>query len=136
MVRRAGVEKTITNAISHATCTTAHDLQAAAIVTVTETGETARSISKFRPSSPIIGCTTDKRTLRQLNLSWGVTPVLIKKTTNTDDLFAAAAKCALGTKIVKGTDIIVLTAGVPIGISGTTNILKVVTAGEAMAHSG
>ena len=69
----------VTNAISHATCTTAHDLGAAAVVTVTKSGKTARMISKYRPQAPIIGCTTSPHVCRQMNLSWGVTPLLIRK---------------------------------------------------------
>ena len=68
-----------TNAISHATCTTAHDLGATAIITVTKSGKTARMISKYRPMSPIIGCSTDPQVCRQLNLSWGVTPLLVEE---------------------------------------------------------
>ena len=64
----------MTDAISHASCTTAHDLGAAAILTVTKTGTTARMLSKFRPQCPIIACTTSEKTRRQLSLSWGVTP--------------------------------------------------------------
>jgi len=125
----SAIEKNVTNAISHAACTTALDIQAIAIVTVTESGETARMISKFRPPCPIIGCATDEQTRRQLNLSWGVTPLLSEKMTNTDDLFANAVKHALKSGIVKKGDLVVLTAGVPVGVSGTTNIIKVATAG-------
>jgi len=131
-IRRSNIEKSITNAISHATCTSAHDLGAAAIITVTKSGNTARMISKFRPGTPIIGCTPDEKTLRQLNMSWGVTPVLIGDKTNTDDLFADAVRSALNTGIVKEGDLVVLTAGVPVGMSGTTNILKVSIVGESL----
>jgi len=130
----ACVEKNTTDAISHATCTTAHDLGAAAIITVTETGATARMISKFRPACPIIGCTTDDMTLRQLMLSWGVIPAKAKKTTNTDDLFADALRCAVDTGVVKTGDLAVITAGVPVGVRGTTNILKVVIVGDVLVR--
>jgi pyruvate kinase len=129
-LRRSHVEKSITNAISHATCTTAQDLGAAAIITVTKAGNTARMISKFRPNSPIIGCTPEEKTLRQLNLAWGVKPVLIGDKTNTDDLFADAVRSAMDTGIVKKGDLVVLTAGVPVGLSGNTNILKIVIADD------
>jgi pyruvate kinase len=119
-------EKSVTDAISHATCSTAYDLRAAAIITVTETGFTARMISKFRPSCPIIGCSPYDQTFRQLNLSWGVVPVKMEKPANTDELFENAVKCATETGIVKKSDLVVITAGVPVGVSGTTNILKVV----------
>jgi pyruvate kinase len=80
----------VTNAISHATCTTAHDLDASAILTLTVSGTTARMISKFRPACPIIGCTTDEKVWRQLNMSWGVTPVLFEEKQTSDELFGCA----------------------------------------------
>jgi len=126
------VNKNITDAISHATVTTAHDLSAAAIITVTETGNTARMISKFRPACPIIGCTPDEQTCRQMNLSWGVVPAMAEKTDNTDDLLTNAVKCAVDTGIVKRGDLVVLAAGVPVGISGSTNIMKVVIVGDVL----
>ena len=126
------VEKNITDAISHATCTTAHDLEAAAIITVTETGNTARMISKFRPACPIISCTNDERSWRQLNLSWGVVPAMVKKLETTDELFENAVKSAVATGVVKTGDLVVITAGVPVGISGTTNTLKVVIVGDVL----
>jgi len=129
----ANIEKNVTNAISHATCTTAYDLNAAAIITVTQSGETARMISKFRPFCPIIGCATDEKTRRHLNLSWGVVPVMLEKKTNTDALFASAVDSAVNTGIVKKGDLVILTAGVPVGVSGNTNILKVVVIGEPMS---
>lgn len=117
--------KDITNAISHATVTTAHDLAANAIITVTKTGTTARMISKYRPNCPIIGCTTDETILRQLNLSWGITPVLVDEKNNTDELFDHAIDVAKSKKLINNGDLVVITAGVPLGTSGTTNLLKV-----------
>ena len=84
----------VTNAISHATCTTAHDLGAKAIVTVTKGGGTARQLSKFRPLYPIVGCTTQEHVWRQLNLSWGVVPMLIDEVEDTDVLFDRAVDAA------------------------------------------
>jgi len=123
--REQAENKDITNAISHATVTTAHDLDATAIITVTKTGATARMISKYRPTCPIIGCTTDETILRQLNLSWGVIPVLVEEKTNTDELFDHAIITAKQKNILKNDDLVVITAGVPLGMSGTTNLLKV-----------
>ncbi|MCL2492661.1 MAG: pyruvate kinase [Clostridiales bacterium] len=128
----AAANQNITDAISHATVTTAHDLSAAAIITVTESGNTARMISKFRPGCPIIGCTPDEQTYRQLNLSWGVTPAMTERTEITDDLMENAVKCAVDTGIVKNGELVVLAAGVPVGISGSTNILKVVIVGDVL----
>lgn len=123
--REQAENKDITNAISHATVTTAHDLDANAIITVTKTGTTARMISKYRPTCPIVGCTTDETILRQLNLSWGIIPVLVEEKTNTDELFDHAIETAKTKKLLKNDDLIVITAGVPLGMSGTTNLLKV-----------
>lgn len=123
--RTMNENKTITNAISHATVTTAHDLNARAIITVTKTGTTARMISKFRPLSPIIGCTTSVKVWRQLNLSWGVTPLMCEEKDNTDALFDHAAQVTAHNGFVRKGDTVVITAGIPLGISGTTNMLKV-----------
>ena len=114
----------VTNAISHATCTTAMDLSAAAIVTVTQSGHTARMISRFRPACPIIATTSSSRVQRQLALSWGVTPFLVKEASNTDELFEVGEAKALESGYVHNGDLVVITAG-PIGISGTTNTMKV-----------
>ncbi len=121
-----------TNAISHATCTTALDLRAAAIITVTQSGHTARMISRFRPACPIIATTIDRRVLRQLSLSWGVLPYLVDKAVSTDEMFDMGVDKALESKMVNNGDLVVITAGVPIGISGTTNILKVHIVGKVL----
>lgn len=118
--------ETITDAISHATCLIALNMHAAAIVTVTKSGTTAKMISRFRPYMPIIACTPDASTYRQLSLSWGVTPVLIGEERITDVLFEHAVDASLDTGIISKGDLVVLTAGVPLSISGTTNLIKVV----------
>lgn len=117
----------VAGAISHATVTTAHDLDAAAIITVTKGGETARLISKYRPMFPIISCTTEAMVQRQMNLSWGVYPLVIAEETNTDDLFRHAVDAACLAGYTEPGDLVVITAGVPLGVSGTTNLLKVET---------
>ena len=122
----------VTNAISHATCTTAHDLGAKAIVTVTKGGGTARQLSKFRPLYPIVGCTTQEHVWRQLNLSWGVVPMLIDEVEDTDVLFDRAVDAAERTGLVHSGDLVVITAGVPLGISGTTNMMKVHVVGHVL----
>ena len=122
----------VTNAISHATCTTAHDLGAKAIVTVTKGGGTARQLSKFRPMYPIVGCTTQEHVWRQLNLSWGVVPMLIDEVEDTDVLFDRAVDAAERTGLVHSGDLVVITAGVPLGISGTTNMMKVHVVGHVL----
>lgn len=122
----------VTNAISHATVTTAHDLGAKAIITVTKSGKTARMISKYRPLSPIISCSSNPVVCRQLNLSWGVTPVAVEEKDNTDILFDHSVSRALKSELVSNGDLVVITAGVPIGISGTTNLLKVHIVGDIL----
>lgn len=117
----------ITNAISHATVTTASDLTAQAILTVTKSGATARMISKYRPTSPIIGCTTSETVCRQMNLSWGVTPILCEEKDNTDELFQHAIETARKAGLVVSGDVVVITAGIPLGKAGTTNMVKVET---------
>ncbi len=123
----------ITNAISHATCTTAIDLNAAAIITVTQSGKTARMISKYRPDCNIIGGSMHQKVCRQLNLSWGVTPLEIQKKDDANELFEHAVDMASKAGLVDMGDITVITAGVPLGVSGTTNILKVHVAGHILA---
>lgn len=124
----------VTNAISHATCTTALDLKAAAIITVTQTGNTARMISRFRPSCPIIATTVCPKVQRQLSLSWGVVPYLVKMVTTTDEMFDSGVEKALESGLVENGDLVVITAGVPVGVSGTTNILKVHIVGKVLVQ--
>lgn len=117
--------KDITSAISHATVTTSHDLNASAIITVTKSGTTARMISKFRPYTSIVGATIDDKVWRQLNLSWGVTPVKCEVKNNTDELFDHAVEVTYKAGLIQKGETVVITAGIPLGISGTTNMLKV-----------
>ncbi len=125
-------QKDVTSAISHATCTTAHDLGAVAIMTVSKTGLTARMISKFRPACPIISGTTDRKVLHQMALSWGVIPIMLEVKKSTDDLFEHVVSTAEKRGLVKSGDIAVITAGIPLGVSGTTNMLKVHLVGDVL----
>lgn len=122
----------VTNAISHATCTTANDLNAAAIITVTKSGKTARMISKYRPNCPIIGCSTYDYVCRQLNMSWGVIPLKIGEECSTDDLFDHAVEATEKAGYVSPGEVTVITAGVPLGVSGTTNLIKVHVVGHVL----
>ena len=124
----------VTNAISHATCTTAMDLNAAAIITVSKTGRTARMISKFRPDCPIVACSMVDRINRQLNLCWGVIPVMMEEKKTTEELFQTAIETAQKCGHVKQGDLAVITAGVPVGVAGTTNMLKVQLVGNILAR--
>ena len=116
----------ITTAISHATCTTAADLNATAIITVTMSGFTAGMVPRFKPGCTIIGCSVNPRVCRQLNLLWGVEPLLIEKKDTAGDLFEEATLQAKKAGLIKEGDVVVLTAGVPLGITGTTNMLRVI----------
>ena len=119
-------KKTITTAIAHATCHTAMNLEASAIITVTLSGFTAEAVSRFKPDCPIIGCTMFDRIANQLNLLWGVRPLLIKEEENAEDLFTDAVKEAKKAGYVKDGDRVVITAGVPMGVTGNTNMIRVV----------
>ncbi len=122
----------VTNAISHATCMTAQDLKAAAIITVTKSGKTARMLSRYRPQTPIIGCSPEIKSCRHLNLAWGVTPLLIDEKQSTDELFDHALNVTHKNKLVDYGNIVVITGGFPLGISGTTNMLKVQIVGNVL----
>lgn len=121
-----------TNAISRATCTTAEDLKASAIITATSSGYTSKAVSKFRPQSPIIAATTSEKVMRKLALVWGVYPVLSKKSENTDEVIDMSIHSAMMKGYVKEGDLIVITAGIPVGVSGTTNLIKVHTIGKVL----
>lgn len=122
----------VTSAISHATCTTAADLKAAAIVAVSKSGRTVSRIAKYLPVCPIIGCTTDERVYRQLNLLWGVTPVVMEEANTADELFDHAVELAEQKGLIVRGELVVIAAGVPVGLSGTTNMMKVQIAGNAL----
>ncbi len=128
--RRTEINNSVAEAIAHATVTTAHDLNAKAIITVSLCGQTARLISKYRPSCPIIGCTMSEVVCRQMNMSWGVIPYIIDRKTNTDELFDAAVETAEKHNLVEDGDLVAITAGVPLGVSGTTNLMKVEKVGK------
>ena len=124
----------ITNAVCDAACTTARDLKAKAIIAVTKHGQTARRMSKFRPREPIVAATPVAKTFNQLALSWGVYPVLAKLQNTMNDLFLHAIDCAKQIDIVKNGDLIVMAAGNPLGISGTTNLMKVEIVGNKILY--
>ncbi len=124
--RKYSADLDVTTAISHATCTTAMDLKAAAIITVTISGFTAEMISRYKPECPIIACSVSPRVCRQLGLCWGVTPVWIARENTADDLFGEAVKAVKEAGYVKAGDKVVLTAGLPLGVSGKTNMIHVV----------
>lgn len=118
-----------TNAVSDAACTMAKDLSAKAIIALTKFGETARKMSKFRPSEPVVAATPEQKTFHQLALSWGVYPVVAKYQSTSDALFQHAIDCAKQIDMVEDGDTVVIAAGIPLDMSGNTNILKVETVG-------
>lgn len=133
METRDGVN--VSTAISHATVSAAMDLGAAAIITVTKTGTTARMISRYRPECPIITFTPSEVTLRQSALSWGVIPLMAEETmTSTDDLINHAVQKATEAGLLANGDLVVITAGVPLGVAGTTNLMKVHIVGDMLVN--
>ena len=115
----------VTTAISYATCTTAMHLGAEAIITVTMSGFTAGMISRYKPGSRIIGCSVNPRVCRQMALLWGVTPMLMTKEDNTEDLFEETVMLAKRQGLIHDNNRVVLTAGIPLGVSGSTNMIRV-----------
>ncbi len=122
----------VTDAISYATCTTAMDLGASAIITATSSGHTARMVSKFRPGPNIIAATTNEYVKRQLSLSWGVYSMLMDELEGTDDIINLSVMEALKENRIQPGELVVITAGVPVGVSGTTNLIKVHVASEIL----
>ena len=112
----------VTDAICHATCTTALDLKAKAIISVTKSGRSAKMVSRYKPDCDIVACAMDEKVCRQLNLAWGVTPLLLDEQKEVFDLFDEAVAVAAKEKGLQKGDTVVITSGVPIGMSGTTNM--------------
>lgn len=126
------ISNTTTNAIGKSTCTIAQDLNASAIITATTSGFTSRAISKFRPKCLIVAATPSEKVRRQLNLEWGVKSVLVEDFTDTDAMIQGSLKKTIEQKLVNPGDKVILTAGVPVGLSGSTNLIKVETIAEIL----
>ncbi|WP_425538113.1 pyruvate kinase [Microaceticoccus formicicus] len=131
--RKDWVINTTTNSISRSSCYIAEQLGAAAILTATATGGTPKHIAKFRPHAPIIAATYTEEVMRSLSLVWGVFPVLSKKTELTDEVIESSIHSALNAGYVKEGNLIVITAGIPVAVGGTTNLIKVHTVGDIVA---
>ena len=123
----------VSDATAHAACLTARDVNAAAIVTVSESGNTARLLSKYRPSQPIIACVMDEQVQRQLSVSWGITPLMMDLATSTDELIEKSTALAKEHGYLHDGELAVVTAGVPVGVSGTTNMIKIHMIGNCLA---
>lgn len=118
-------DNSITDSISFATCRTCLNLNASAIISATSSGYTAAAVSKYRPVAPIIAATESEHVMRRMSLYWGVYPIKIGKMNSTDDIIDKSVDRALELGYIENGDLIVITAGVPVGISGSTNLLKV-----------
>ncbi|MGN9163684.1 pyruvate kinase [Tissierellaceae bacterium HCP3S3_D8] len=125
-------EISTTNAIGRATCYTAQDLEATAIITATSSGYTSKAISKFRPKAPIIAVTTTERVMRRLALEWGVYPVLAPESESTDEVISNSVEATIQNGYAKEGDLVVITAGIPAGLSGSTNLIKVHIIGKIL----
>lgn len=125
--KQIGSFRTVADAISHATCQTAMDLKAAAIITSTQSGSTARMVSKYRSAAPIVAVTPSERVAQQLTISWGVNPVLAPPAANIDEMLDLSIESAKKAGFIKENDLIVITAGVRTGVPGSTNLLQVLT---------
>ena len=131
--RHAEIQISVSDATAHAACLTAKDVNAAAIVTVSESGNTARLLSKYRPSQPIIACVMDEQVQRQLSVSWGITPLMMDLATSTDELIEKSTALAKEHGYLHDGELAVVTAGVPVGISGTTNMIKIHMIGNCLS---
>ena len=123
----------VSDATAHAACLTARDVNAAAIVTVSESGTTARLLSKYRPQQPIIACVMREQVQRQLSLSWGITPLMMSLAHSTDELIEMSTALAKENGFLHNGELAVVTAGVPVGVSGTTNMIKIHMVGNCLA---
>ena len=123
----------VSDATAHAACLTARDVNAAAIVTVSESGTTARLLSKYRPQQPIIACVMREQVQRQLSLSWGITPLMMPLAHSTDELIEMSTSLAKENGYLHNGELAVVTAGVPVGVSGTTNMIKIHMVGNCLA---
>ena len=123
----------VSDATAHAACLTAKDVNASAIVTVSESGNTARLLSKYRPAQPIIACVMDEQVQRQLSISWGITPLMMDLATSTDELIEKSTALAKENGYLHDGELAVVTAGVPVGVSGTTNMIKIHMVGNCLS---
>jgi len=134
--RANSAAKGITESIGQATVDISLDLGAAAIITPTSSGMTARAVSKYRPQVPIIAAAMQPETYRQLAISWGVYPIQVIECKNTDHMLDEAVNGAKKAGLVKDGDLVVLTAGVPVGVPGRTNLIKVHTISQSSVECG
>ncbi len=126
------ISKNVTDAISYATCSAAHSLNAAAIITITKSGHTSRMVSRYRPKCRIIASTPLIKVYNQLALSWGVCPMMSNEAETTDEIFENAVEGAVDEGMIENGDLVVITGGMPVGVSGTTNMIKIHIVGDIL----
>ena len=135
-LRKRKKEKlSITAAVAHAACTTALDVGADAILTVSQRGLTAQMVSRFRPATTVVALLLDPQVRRQMALYWGVEPIMMPYVNSTDELVSRAVESAEAAGLVKRGDLVVVTAGVPVGVSGTTNMIRIQQVGGALLNA-
>ena len=133
LVAASNGQISVSDATAHAACLTAKDVNASAIVTVSESGNTARLLSKYRPAQPIIACVMNEQVQRQLAISWGITPLMMALAHSTDELIEMSTSLAKENGYLHDGELAVVTAGVPVGVSGTTNMIKIHMIGNCLA---
>jgi len=126
------ISKNVTDAISYATCSAAHSLNASAIITITKSGHTSRMVSRYRPMCRIIASTPLLKVYNQLALSWGVCPMMAEEADTTDEIFESAVNSAVSEGMIQNGDLVVITGGMPVGVSGTTNMIKIHIVGDIL----
>jgi len=126
------LSRNVTSAIGHSTCSAAHTLSASAIISVTKSGQTAKAVSKYRPSCPIVAATMSKRVFNQLSLAWGVLPILTEIKGSTDEIFDQAIEETFKSGMIIKGNLVVITGGTPVGFSGTTNTMKIHVVGDVL----
>ena len=132
--RKQHGDKNVSDAIGEAVATIAHDRNAAAIICSTSSGGTARVLSKFKPRCPILAATSNSDAEKQMTLSWGVYPLRVAYPADTDEMIENAVTAAVAAGVVRTGDLVVITAGTPVGVPGSTNLVKVHTVGEPLTQ--
>lgn len=131
-IKKPAIINTITDAISYATCTIARELRAKAIITSTKSGYSAKAVAKYRPKPPIIAVTPKNKVMKTLQIVRGVYPLKVKDTKSTDEMFNEAIQGALDSKMIKSGELVIITAGVPANMTGTTNLIRVHVVGDVI----
>jgi pyruvate kinase len=124
----------VDDAAARAACQIAHQIDARAIVAFTAGGSTALRVSRYRPYQPIIAVTPSEVVARRLSLSWGVVPVTMPAPESIEEVFSLAGRAAVESGAARQNDVVVITAGLPLSVSGSTNLVKIHTIGKEVYH--